>query len=359
VCELSETSAPDFVSVIVPTYNGSRFVEGCVASLLHINFPKDRYEVIVVDDGSTDDTVERVRKYPVRVVRHETNRGMSAARNSGVAAARGKLIAMTDDDAVVPNDWVDHIIRNFGPQVGAVGGRDETFPCSELFERISGAIEDVKCFRRCYGQKAVYLMRGVNCTYLREALQGAGGFDQSVISCNETDLLFRILKSGYEIIYDPSIVVYHHRRSSITAYVTQYIRNGRGDFCYTLKNWRFQATYGRLLPPVLLVVIGLLGVLSSLSTFLLRLSLVMVVTVFAYVSIQCAIYTKRIGKWTWFLPLIAIYSLRNICLGVGFLAEMLGYVKRAKIPRRAARSQIACESHRVRAVRWNKKTLKI
>src|ERR671916_681647 len=109
-----------FVSIVVPVLNGERTLRGCLTSLLRVDYPPDRREILVVDNGSTDRTAEIIQSFPVQYLREE-QRGCSAARNRGIQASRGELIASTDADCVVSSGWLRELVQAFDEEEG-VGG---------------------------------------------------------------------------------------------------------------------------------------------------------------------------------------------------------------------------------------------
>src|SRR5437867_843258 len=100
------------ISVIVPAFNAARTIADCVRALQRQTVCSDQYEIIVVDDGSTDDTAQVAEVAGAQVIRQQ-NQGPAAARNTGVAAARGELVLFTDADCVPSNDWVAQMVSPF------------------------------------------------------------------------------------------------------------------------------------------------------------------------------------------------------------------------------------------------------
>jgi glycosyltransferase involved in cell wall biosynthesis len=96
------------VSVIIPVYNGEKFVQRAIRSAVDQNFPRKQFEIIVVDDGSTDNTVEVIQPFKnfVRILRHEKNMGLAASRNTGIKAARGQYIVNLDADDYLHQDFL-------------------------------------------------------------------------------------------------------------------------------------------------------------------------------------------------------------------------------------------------------------
>ena len=93
------------ISIIVPVYNTSNYVERCMTALLEQDYPRDHYEIIAVDNGSSDDSRQRLSRYPVLVI-DEPRRGSYAARNAGVRASSGRLLAFTDSDCAPCKGWL-------------------------------------------------------------------------------------------------------------------------------------------------------------------------------------------------------------------------------------------------------------
>jgi cellulose synthase/poly-beta-1,6-N-acetylglucosamine synthase-like glycosyltransferase len=118
--------SPTFVSVVVPVYNEERHVEESLRALLEQEHPRDAYEVLVVDNNSTDRSAELVARHPSVRLLEEPVQGDFAARNRGIAAARGEIIAFTDSDTAPRPDWLRRIVEGMGrPEVGVLVGRLE------------------------------------------------------------------------------------------------------------------------------------------------------------------------------------------------------------------------------------------
>ena len=124
-----------FVSVIICTYNGENRIKDCLDALIVQDYPRDRYETIVVDDGSTDRTDEIISKYPVKTIKHRKNLGISSARNTGLRNANGTIVAYTDDDCIPKKSWLKNLIKSYTNGVIAVGGLNIPFSCSTIMEK--------------------------------------------------------------------------------------------------------------------------------------------------------------------------------------------------------------------------------
>lgn len=124
------------VSVIVPAYNSEDKIGKCLKSLLSMSHSD--YEVILVDDGSEDNTVEVAKNYDVEIIQQE-NSGPATARDTGVSESQGDYLFFTDSDCLVPENWIDAMLENFEDKIGIVGGGLNPYQTkteSEKFEQM-------------------------------------------------------------------------------------------------------------------------------------------------------------------------------------------------------------------------------
>src|SRR5258706_14655857 len=110
------------LSVYIPCYNAASYLERALTGLLNQTRPPD--EILIIDDGSTDNTAEVASRFPVKVIRHPKNKGLASARNTAFANASFELVAAIDADVFPAPDWLEHLIRHFDdPHVAGTGGR--------------------------------------------------------------------------------------------------------------------------------------------------------------------------------------------------------------------------------------------
>lgn len=219
------------VSVVVCVYNGRRTIRQCLDSLLRLNYPN--YEIVVVDDGSTDGTSEILEEFShrpkVRIIRTE-NRGLSRARNTGMEAARGEIVAYIDSDAYADPEWLSYLARDFQrSDFAAIGGPN-------IPPRGDGLVSD--CVASAPGGPVHVLLSdteaehipGCNMAFRRDRLAEIGGFDaQFRVAGDDVDVCWRIHKRGWRIGFSPSAVVWHHYRSDIRSYWRQQKGYGRAE----------------------------------------------------------------------------------------------------------------------------------
>ncbi|RJQ53096.1 MAG: glycosyltransferase [Nitrospiraceae bacterium] len=208
------------VSVIVPAYNAEKTLAGCLDSLTRQDY-RGRYEVIVVDDGSTDSTARIAAGYSVAKLVRQENAGPSSARNKGAAAAEGEIILFTDSDCMPEPDWISEMLRPFNenPEIVGVKGAYKTRQ-KELAARFV-QIE--------YEDKYAYMMRNKYIDFIDTYSAGfkkavfleMEGYDTEFpVACAEDiELSYRLSRRGYRMIFNPAAIVYHIHPDRLTGYL--------------------------------------------------------------------------------------------------------------------------------------------
>jgi GT2 family glycosyltransferase len=215
------------ISVIICSYNGSKTIRECLEGFQRVKYPN--FEVIVVDDGSTDPTAAIAREFPVRLIQTE-NRGLSSARNTGMEAAGGEIIAYIDDDAIPDPHWLEYIAHGFrNKECAAVGGPnilpESALPLSECVANAPGNATHVLLT----DQVAEHLP-GCNIAIRKSALQAIGGFDEKFrIAGDDVDVCWRLQQAGWTLRYEAGAVVWHYRRNTIGAFWRQQKNYGRAE----------------------------------------------------------------------------------------------------------------------------------
>jgi glycosyltransferase involved in cell wall biosynthesis len=205
------------LSVVIPALNSEATIGRTLSSVFSSKLYGDDFEVILVDNGSIDNTVRVAEKYPVKIYSC-AKRGQGAARNLGVTKARGEIICFTDSDVVVARDWLERIWEFFvsHPHADGVGGpvlappRDNVNSLQrlegELYARTHGFPTHMM---RCeFGEKRNALY-SANCAYRRNALVSSCGFDESGLDAVDIDLCWRLTLKGRHLVFDPELKVFH------------------------------------------------------------------------------------------------------------------------------------------------------
>jgi glycosyltransferase involved in cell wall biosynthesis len=214
------------VSVIVCSYNGAKTLAACLDSLGRLNYPD--YEVILVDDGSTDDTAYMASQFPqVRYI-HQTNHGLSHARNTGAAAANGEVLVYTDSDCMADVDWLYYMIGTLtsGDYAGA-GGPNITPPAQNWIQACVAAAPGGPSHVLLTDTVAEHIP-GCNMAFYKWAFDSVGGFDPEYRKAgDDVDFCWRLQQSGHVIAFSPTAVVWHHRRFTLRAFFKQ--QDGYGE----------------------------------------------------------------------------------------------------------------------------------
>jgi len=209
--ELNKESKID-ISVIIPAHNEEELLPLCLQSLKEQKFFAN-YEVIVVDNASTDETVEIAKKFKAKLL-YEKKRGVGFARQKGFSRARGKIIASTDADTVLPKDWLEKIYLTFreNPEVIGVTGRVDFFGQHKkrlflvnIFAPVFKFLSRIISFKR-------YFVAGANFAIKKDIFQKIGGFNTSLAIEEDTDLAIRARKFGKFIFRKDLYVITSARR---------------------------------------------------------------------------------------------------------------------------------------------------
>jgi GT2 family glycosyltransferase len=210
------------VTIIIPNFNGRPVLEGCLRSVLELDYPRDRLETIVVDNGSTDGSRELVRRTPrIRLVALSANEGFATAVNVGVRESAGEFVAFVNNDVELSAGWLLKLLTVFlrDPEVAAASGK-------LLFKHPPGVVNDLgdtvlvngAGLHRGLGtlenealeMEYVGAASGAACLVRKSAFFATGGFDDSYFAYFEdVDLGWRFWELGFKVVCDPSAVAYH------------------------------------------------------------------------------------------------------------------------------------------------------
>lgn len=227
------TIAPHFplpaqpkVSVVVASYNGAKTLKACLDSLGQLNYPD--YEVILVDDGSTDHTPQIASLYPnVRTIR-QTNHGLSAARNVGIHAATGEIVAFTDSDCRADEDWLYYLVSDLlRSKYAGMGGHNFLPPEDSAVAAAVMASPGGPAHVMLTDRLAEHIP-GCNMAFYKWALLEIDGFDPIFRKAgDDVDVCWRLQQRGYRIGFSHAGFVWHYRRSTVHAYLKQ--QQGYGE----------------------------------------------------------------------------------------------------------------------------------
>jgi len=246
-------------SVIIPAYNAEKTLAQCLTACLNQTLPA--HEIIVVDDGSRDDTARVAATFPVRCVRQD-NAGPASARNHGAACAAGDIFVFTDADCIPEPDWLEQLLKGFEEDVAAVGG---TYGIANPGSRLARMIYREIADRHARLPADVDFLGSFNVAYRREIFESLHGFDERFreASGEDNDLAYRIQDLGGRMRFMPKARVAHYHPQRLLPYLRTQMRHGfwrvplyakhpgrvrRGD--------RYAGLAELLLPPLMLGLAG-------------------------------------------------------------------------------------------------------
>lgn len=322
------------VSVIIPTYNRASSLREALLSLSRLDFPEGWYEIVVVDDGSTDET-ERVMatlqsagQTAIRYLKQKEHRGASAARNSGIKMAGGEILVFTDDDCLFQREWLSLLLAPFdSAEVGMVGGPDRAPEGSSFSSKCAdylltsfigtGGLREKNRLRA-----GRYYPRSCNMAIRRDVLAQVGLFDEDLFPGEEIELAYRVEKAGCPISFAPDAYVWHKRRANLREHLRKIYAIGHGRVALARKHsGLFQM--GHMIP--FFGVVAVL-VLAGLSFFFGEALHVLTFLVCGYAAIlligglQALFRIEDIRALLIIPPMIA---LQHSTHGVGFLVGVI------------------------------------
>jgi len=312
---------------VVSFHNEARYLRRCLLSLLDQTYPKDRYEIILVNDGSQDASQETISDLldaeRARVsLLVQSDRGPAAGRNLGVAHAKGAIVAFTDPDCVADKDWlVQHVESYVSNEIGGVEGRVETDWSELLYPiRVSPAgFRYVTC----------------NMSYRLDALKEVGSFDEDFRWKEDDELAYRVIEAGWRLVSATNAVVYHPVKMLSKRALISYGLKHRYDIPFYRKHPQVAKNYFQLrrlgplavTPEFLFSVGSLLAILLawlalSINTFI-GFSLIALLAFLAVWQRRRMLKRKAKASLLWMAVFIVLIELGRIYGSVEFRKFLL------------------------------------
>ena len=221
-------------SIVIPSYERGAQLAACLESLTHLDYPRDCFEVIVVDDGSRiplSDGVERFRAELNLTLIRQANAGPATARNRGAMEAKGKFIAFTDDDCTPAHDWLRALAArlNAAPK-NMIGGRSINALPENLYTTTSQLMTDAVYEYYNDGQGRQHFFTSNNLAVPAEMFRALGGFDTTfpLPASEDREFCERWLHHGNKMTYAPEAIVDHSHELAFLGFCKQHFNYGRG-----------------------------------------------------------------------------------------------------------------------------------
>jgi GT2 family glycosyltransferase len=251
LASLMERTLPRF-SVVIPTFGRPQQLAECLESLACLDYPRDHFEVIVVDDGGSVSLSEVVGVFDGRlnlVLLRQANAGPAAARNTGIARAGGEYAAFTDDDCTVSERWLKALAIRLREKPGhASGGRTVNVLEDNRYARASQHLADVVYgFYNRDPDRACFFASN-NFAFPVDSLRAVGAFNSSMRCSEDRELCDRWLSMGYRMVYAPEAVIRHAHMLTFGQFCRQHFGYGSGAFQFYKERFRRRARGLKLRP---------------------------------------------------------------------------------------------------------------
>lgn len=315
------------ISVVVAAYNSKRTIGETIEALLSQDWPKNKLEIIVVDDGSTDKTAEIVKNYPVKYL-YQENKGPATARNYGWRSARGEIICFTDSDCVPEKEWISKIINRYtSDDIAGVGGSYDIINSDNLLAR---CVHEEIIQRHSRSPKQVNYLGGFNVSYRRSVLEEVGGFDESYpdASAEDNELAYKVVKRGYKLIFEKDIKVGHYHPAKLSGYLKRQMKHG----FWRMKLYRDHPdmskgdVYAGLLdfikPPLAILILSVIPFLNfKPAVFIFALLLLLQTLILLAMPLKIMKRTRRIS----YIYLWIVTFFREFYRGIGMFIGILRF----------------------------------
>jgi glycosyltransferase involved in cell wall biosynthesis len=215
-----------FVSIIVPVYNEQNNLNQCIHSLLNQTYPKNKYEIIMVDNGSTDKSKEILEQHPVTIVEETDIQTSYAARNAGIKTSRGDIVAFTDADCVADQYWLEKGVDNFisVDNCGLLAGKINVFARNYLKPNAVELFEKESAFQQKKYIEIWHFGATANMFTSRNTIEEVGFFNADLKSGGDREWGGRVFNRGYKQIYAEDAIIMHPARYKVNQIVKKYRR---------------------------------------------------------------------------------------------------------------------------------------
>jgi GT2 family glycosyltransferase len=223
-----------FFSIIVPTFDRPEALTACVQAIKKLDYPQDRFEVIIVDDGSSVPIKpfdQNLRDVANITILRQINTGPASARNTGAQQAKGDILAFTDDDCMPTPQWLRELARSFNDNpLGLVGGRTVNGLVDNLYSTASQMIVEEAYAFFLSRDSDLRFFASNNMAVAARLFHKIGGFDSSFRTSEDREFCDRWIRQGHPLVYVPQAIVFHHHHLTMTTFIRQHFYYGCGAY---------------------------------------------------------------------------------------------------------------------------------
>lgn len=316
-----------YISIVIPVYNSERTIDRAIEACQAQNYPTDRFEIIVVDDGSQDNTEKIVKSYDIRYVR-QRNKGPASARNTGWKNAKGNYVFFLDSDCIPERDWLSKTMEHYKREdIVCVGGRygianENSLLATCIYTEFLVRYSRIPRFAKYIGSHGY--------SFRKDFLERIGGYNEeyTAASGEDNDLAYRILELGYKPMFDQEIVIHHYFPTRLLSYLKTQMIHGYWrmklykDFPKMMKGDEYSTPWDFAQPPLSLVLILLAPFIFLHNTKIIWLGLTFV-TIWLHLTMTIGVIRKSgMIKLSFYLPLSLI---RSVTRGIGMFIGILKF----------------------------------
>ena len=293
------------VSIIIPCFNRARFLPNLINNLLSLNY--NRYEIIIINDGSTDNTTEILKNLPIKTISVKNQIGSAKARNLGIMKAKFNIIALTDSDCYVSKNWLKDLVP-YLEEYDLVGGKVVFY--DEVENKLNPMIQKEEIIQK---DSPINFLNTSNMLFRRDLWKNIGGF--SNYRLEDVDFSWKALKKGKRLIYVPKGLVIHHGIRKPLENIKKYFQYGKSysEIAFIQKinlSFKSEPIIDRKSISILFIIIliSLLGIfilefLNSISIFLI---IIILSSLFIYINIY---FLKKVKIFYALYKLSIIFSI--------------------------------------------------
>jgi cellulose synthase/poly-beta-1,6-N-acetylglucosamine synthase-like glycosyltransferase len=314
------------VSILVPTLNSGATIDECLQAILELDYPKKLLEVIVIDGGSTDATVELTKKHPVKLISTQLN--PAAAYNLVLTDITNPVIGLIDSDAKVERSWLKKLVKHLDdPKVAGASGTVETWNSDKLVPRVIGYELNYR-YRRLPG--TVERVATMNLLLKTEVTLEVGGFDEALPTQYDTDIGARLAEAGYRIAFDSEALCYHFHRPTLKAFFKQQYKYGQNTWKLYFKHPKLAkgdniTDWWMNVQPILYGIAGILLIITLATGFHLIPSLILL-SIVLFTLLHYVVSATKISliyhDWS-AMYLVVIYFVRALGWTFGGVTSLI------------------------------------
>jgi mycofactocin system glycosyltransferase len=222
-----------FVSVIIPVRNRPQEIRDCLQALGQADYPKDKIEIIVVDDASSDNTPQAVTEFSVALIRVKSHKQASYCRNLAAQKAKGDILAFIDSDCMADPHWLRDLVPAFDENcIGIVGGLVDSFSekkSLDKYEKVRSPLKVNPWFKRSTAEDRFFYVPSCNLLARRDLFLKLGGFREGLHVGEDVDFCWRMQEMGYQIEYRPVGRIFHKHRNRLSHFCSRRFDYGTSE----------------------------------------------------------------------------------------------------------------------------------